>query len=49
MTFTRTVNDVPVELLERALSAVIQARGPGSPTERDLREQIAKDRSKPCA
>lgn len=42
MTDTRTVNDVPLDVLKRALSATIAACGPGSPTERDLREQIAK-------
>ena len=30
------------ELLERAVSAVIVARGPGSPTERDLRALLEK-------
>lgn len=35
-----TVNNVSRELLERAISSTIQARGPGSPTERDLRAAL---------
>jgi len=37
MTTNQTIDGVPRELLERAISAVMQARGKGSPTERDLR------------
>lgn len=37
MTTNQTIDGVPRELLERAISATIVARGPGSPTERDLR------------
>lgn len=33
----QTIDGVPRELLERAISATMVARGPGSPTERDLR------------
>lgn len=38
-----TVNNVPRELLERAISATIVARGHGSPTERDLRAALRAD------
>ena len=37
MTTNQTIDGVPRELLERAIAAVMQARGKGSPTERDLR------------
>jgi hypothetical protein len=37
MTTNQTIDGVPRELLERAISATMVARGPGSPTERDLR------------
>lgn len=37
-----TLSRAQTSNLERALSAPITARGPSSPTERDLREQIAK-------
>lgn len=43
MLVNRTVNNVPRELLERAISATIAARGHGSPTERDLRAALSAD------
>ena len=49
MTTNQTIDGVPRELIERAIAAVMQARGKGSPTERDLRALLDAEQPAPVA